>query len=335
MNNNVIMQGRDFSKYIQYFGLKEDFTIEELERKKYIKEKEDSANLKLEDMYKALLEVKLNDLSKKNGEISKGELHREEFVKGFKEMYDTNYPKYSNKDNLNNRLTRVKSYVNAINKDNNITQVYDGYVSNVKSFMDVYATELDENNHLVISDVINEKKDNVTLSISTMLNSSLDKVISDFNSEIKMQVIKDNEANYLLRVINLAFKDVQSYYGDSKLDGVIGKYRDEIDTFLETKYNYYIRVNNNVRLDNEEEKKIAKENFFKDFQSSILSYFTALFKKVYAEVKEDLDAKKANGTIDNSLYTVMNIQLKKATNLGDLASVYNRVNGEIKVVKFA
>jgi len=332
----VLIQGRDFIQYLKYFDLKPDFSIEELERKRYIKEKEGVDNIEdINNKYHSLLEVKLNDLTIKNKEIDKNELKKTLFVQGFNEQYNKKLPTYKGKEELNNRIKAVNDVILSINQDINVRDVYDNYIACVKDFMNSYTNELDKKNKSQATNIIKSNKEKVINDVAYLLNNSLDVIINNYNSNVKKDVIECKTNNYLLLTINSAFKDVQKFFDNEKYDSILGEYRNEINTFLLTKYNYYTKKLKNKNVLNQEEKDKEVELFYADFTNSIHAYSSSLFRKIYPRMKKAIEDAKEDDLIDNSLYMILYMQLEKANTFDDLAAIYHRLYEDNRKVRFA
>ena len=266
MEKNVFMYGRDYNKFVQFFNLKQDFTLEELECAKYIKQQENKEDSSIEEKYQILLSnyiakktnIKLNEIDSifVNGVISDKyfDQYKQEYISQYQKKY-CDIPQSIKNNQFNENVKEVSdittSYSDKLASDDQIS-----FKKDIEEFYNQYFNKSKE----LINNLCEYRKQKLNGKASTFMDNLKDYYLSMLPYESLNNILNDekfktyyNNERSLLQNLNMYFLKLDVSYKDTKVQDVLEVFYKKIDEFLiNLAKEIEIDVHNNLYTDKEQ-----------------------------------------------------------------------------------
>ena len=349
-NNKIYINARDLNKYLNYFGLRLGYSINDLEYKRYVllKEKPDETE-KINRIYEMLVTlvinngemISLSNLSEFNVEKYKT-VYIENFHKSFYKFPEKKFIEYTS---LNDLVNDIKNIVDSTKfqlenaYDKNIIRninynFYNDYLQAVNSFLDEYFKDLDEKNKYKASQVLDLVKEEYK---SKIINYSLADLIEAINSSIIKGVNSFKLRKYAIKNVAGVVSLTDEYFKNETISNIMQKYYDKIDEFLDKQLEDFVNSIKINELENKEQADSKVDEFLNRYREEFSKFQDELSVRITNELMQESRTKYSSHIINNSVYHEIVQRLKNANQFQELSVIHDMVypkkkDGELQII---
>ena len=349
MYSSFQISARDLQECLNYFNLNINYSLVDLEASKFLLLKNNQEEKeKILNVYDMLYKLKMRDLSQKNHR-SEIELYKINYDYAFKKKYDKYSSVYRDSNELNSAIKDVNNLVeNHYNNINNCSSkeeadtlnndFFSNYYAHTSKCILEYAKALNHRNNNQKVEVVNELA-LTTANNDNIIKNSLKTTIENFNNNLVKSFSTDNYKKIMLGQLNEYFKSICNYFDNPEYSYMFVKYQEEIDAFIEEKYNSYVnKIKNHHIKDEYDAAKYIQEDL-KNIQVEIKEFSNKIFKSIYKELLDEINDKISNKKDNVDVLRLFSLRSelknKNVNNFDDLSKIYNEINIVEETQKFA
>ena len=347
--NDFQISAKDLQDCLEYFDLKLNYTLVDLETSKYLllNSKKDDKE-KILNVYDILYKLKIRDLSRKN-DRPEMDLYKVNYNYAFRRKYQEFPSKFRNANDLNASVEDVQKLVDEhpynIDKSatlEEISMVNNAFFNNYgdyssKSILE-YAKALNVRNNNRGEDIVNDVAIS-TASDDSIVKYSLKDMFEKFNDKILKGFSSNSYKKIMLNQLKGYFDDIENYYNNPNYINILQAYKTDINSFIDIKYEEYANKINKYVVKDENQAARYIQDDLNSLQIDVKDFSNKIFKKVYKDTLNYLDEKIASRKDTDDVLRLFSLrgQLKdnKITNFDELSRVYEEINNVENKVKFA
>ena len=331
MANEKFLEHNDFKKYIDFFNLKMNFTVEELEIARYQKQLENKEDKTIEQKYQKLMCVALQGLNNnienifENNVMSEKyfEKYKSELLASYQQKYEAKKPYTKQNEALNLELDSVNETVKAhkdqlINSNANdirniLDDFYNSYTIGCKSFITDYYDITKEKSNNKGATILEYVKNH---GINNILNDTLYNLV---DIELPRKLL--NNQNSLVKMINDLFYKISNEYKRTETESVLEVFYEKIDSFLESLYSDILKDINSSIYQNDTDIENKYNEIVEKINPRINIFNAGIQDSIKIALKSKIMEQKNFAVPQQDLFT----KLKLATTFENYAEVFNIV----------